>query len=147
MTANEVLALINSGMFEYGSEVNIYDLATIAEITVPGINTMSGEEAVRAARTFELQLVGVYDTINQQLLGMGRKLTRRGDMYVVPTVGETLKYVEQYHNQGNNKQSKALKLYRSFAILHPTEIADENHIAQRLNIARNNQANRFRDDT
>ena len=146
MTAQETMALINSGMFEYGSEVNIYDLATIAGIEVPNITVMHGEEAVRASRTFELQLISVYDVINQQLLGMGRKLTRRGDLYVVPTVNETLKYVEQYYNQGNNKQSKAMKLYRSFAILHPTEVANDDRIANRLNIARNNQANRFRED-
>jgi len=143
MLAPEVRELMDGGMFGYGSEIAVHDFAALEDIQEPNISTMNGIDAVNASRAFELKLVGLYDNVNQQLLGVGRKLTRRGDVYVVPTIGDTLKYVEQYNNQASSKRAKASKLYRSFTALHPNEVTEDDHVTDRLNTARENQANRF----
>ncbi len=121
MKANEINQLIDSGLFNYGFRMSIEDFGSLDNIEPPLLNDLSTNEAIRAVKQYELKILGFYGQVNEQLLARGRKLTQTMGEMLVPTVGETMKYVEQYLNQGKQKLRKGEKLYKNFTRLHPAQ--------------------------
>ena len=119
MRAADIQNLIRSGLFAYGSSMTVESFGQIDNIEPLNYTTMNQHEAIIASRKYELRLLGLYDQINEQLLAVGRKLVRREEDFIVPTIADTLEYVNAYMRQGDNKIRRGNKLYRNFTRLHP----------------------------
>ncbi len=120
MTTLAAIELIQEGMFGYGFRITIADFCELDGITEPDYAAMNQpEQIIQAAQQNQLAILGLYGAINDQLLIRGRKLTKNGTHYEVPTIGNTLKYVAQYDNRSYNNSIKAEKLLRSFNQVNP----------------------------
>ena len=115
MKVAEVKLLVDKGLFQYGSEMSIEAFADLGSIKHPDLSRMTQIEAINAYRNYELKIVGLYTTINEQLLSIGRKLYRKDGTYNVATVADTLSWVERYNKAGKKKYAKANKLTKGFA--------------------------------
>ena len=138
MLVTEARALVAGELFIYGTSMTIAEFISLDNIIEPIIHDMTPENAIIANRNYEFQVLGLYGVINDCLLAEGRKLVKREGSYIVPTIGETIKYAEQYEGRGNTNFRKADKLRRNFARVNPTRMQTE---TERTTQARNDIMN------
>ena len=133
MKTAEIKRLIYSGLFSYGSEMDIVDFADLFDISVPSAYDRT---IYSIMSKFNLALLIPYAQVNDILLTMGRKLKREGNMFVVPSIGATLKYVDYYEDKAAKARLRAKKLRTSFWLAHPSYISsvDRSKEAKRHNI-------------
>ena len=119
MTNTTAQNLIQTGMFEYGFSITRAEILNLENQQEPNYHLLEGEEAVRQAKKYDLLVLGIYSSINEQLLSLGRTLKQVNGDYIVPSIEHTFKYVKLYDDKANRNLLRSNKLRTSFQRINP----------------------------
>ncbi len=119
MKAKQINELIAAGMFGYGFTMTRKDLLALEDHTEPDYHAMEGFQAVKEANRYNLIVLGLYGSINEQLLSLGRTFKQVDGDYIVPGINETMKYVKLYDDKASRNLLRSKKLFKSFQKINP----------------------------
>ncbi len=143
MTTATALELIRGGMFGYGFTITRAGILALENHTEPDYHILEGYEAVQEAKKYDLLVLGIYSSINEQLLSLGRTLKQINGDYSVPGINQTFKYVKLYDDKANRSMLRSRKLRESFQRINPGmeqthEERNATALAHRLETNQNN---------